>query len=565
MKYNFIVSKQTDYNKNIHNFIFISQQLKEFYCNIHASESIDELFYDKNGMIEHYDIILKKYKKYRDIVSVKLNEIHQVNYSKEFWYKVLSYYFFRLTSALWIRYNKYRCFNVANNLYKPLKEENFFYPEDTVESFLTLLSNDLYQDQIFSIYLNTFYSHNIFDYSIKKFNIQKQHNTTSNKALSSYFSSQKVIIINSYICESIRKRFNTLKIGYKYLPIVNTMTTSINQLKRNQLQFENGDFEDNFDKFFFNALKYLLPKSFIEDFVAIYDYYNIDLPSTKYILCEDWYSNDKLAIFLAIQAEQGKNIHSLSHANGQYIEKNWYKFIANISDNYITFGWKDDEIKNLISTGFWRYDDKSLNRKKKKGTVVLFLSYANTSSYDTDMGLFHMYNSEAQKSYRNTISIYERLLNVNTLSKITYKPYISNRGIVSYKFELRLKRKCQKLKKNIEFGYDNLKFINSAKLLICGTVSSAFAEGIYYNIPTIAFFNLKFVFIKDEYKKLFNELERVGILHTNPKSLARFTEQIIDNPEDWWFSKKVQLVRKQYISLNGASNSKFLEYVKSLI
>lgn len=564
MKYNFIVSKQTDYNENVQNFIFISQHLKEFYNNINFSECLDELFDNKNEMISHYNIILKKYNKYRDIISIKLNQIHQVSYSKEFWYKVLNYYLFRLISALWIRYNKYVHFDAQKHLYKPLKEENFFYPDDTVESFLTLLSNDLYQEQIFTLYLNTFYSENIFDYSMNKFNVNKQYSTTLKTPLNSYFSSQKVIIVNSYICTSVRKKFNVLNIGYKYLPMINS-TSSINQIKRNQLKFEDEDFEDSFDKFFLSALKYLLPKSFIEDFIPIYDYYNIDLNMTEYILCEDWYGNDKLAIFLAIQAERGKCIHSLSHANGQYIEKNWYKFVSNISDNYVTFGWKDDEIKNLISAGFWRYDDKYLNQRKIKGTEILFLSYANTSSYDTDTGLFHMYNSDAQKSYRNAISVYEKLLTARTLSKITYKPYISNRGVSSYKCELILKRKCKKLKKNIEFGYDNLSFINSAKLLICGTVSSAFAEGMYYNIPTIALFNKNFIFIKDEYKDLFNDLEKVGILHTNPKSLARFTEQIIDNPEKWWFSNKVQLVRKKYISLNGSSNNKFLDYLKSLI
>lgn len=564
MKYNFIVSKQTEYNDDLHNFVFLSQHLKEFYKNISFSESIDELFNNKNEMITHYNIILKKYHKYRNLISIKLNEIHQVNYSKGFWYKVLNYYLFRLISALWIRYNKYVHFDIVNNFYKPLKEENFFYPDDTVESFLTLLSNDLYQDQIFSIYLKIFYSHTIFDYSIKTFNVNKQYGTTEVRPLNFSFPFQKVIIVNSYVCASVRKKLNALNVGYKYLPMVNVKTTSVDLFKRNQLTFQKEDIDDNFDKFFLDAIKYLLPKSFIEDFTTIYDYYNINLDSAEYILCEDWYSNDKLAIFLAIQAEQGKQIHSLSHANGQYIEKNWYEFVSKLSDKYITFGWKDDEIKNLISTGFWRYDDKYISQKKIKGKKILFLSYANTSSYDTDTGLFHMYNSDAQKSYRNAISMYEKLLTPSTISKITYKPYISNRGVTSYKFELRLKRTCNKLKKNIEFGYDNLKFINSTKLLICGTISSAFAEGMYFNIPTIGFINKNFVFIKNEYKKLFNELERVGILHSNPKSLARFTEKIIDNPEKWWFSSRVQLIRKKYISLNGSSNKKFLEYIKSL-
>lgn len=60
--------------------------------------------------------------------------------------------------------------------------------------------------------------------------------------------------------------------------------------------------------------------------------------------------------------------------------------------------------------------------------------------------------------------------------------------------------------------------------------------------------------LEHDTRKFFNEFKEIGILHDNPISLSKMLKKISKDPGKWWFSNKIQLIRKKYVDEFGILN-----------
>ena len=91
--------------------------------------------------------------------------------------------------------------------------------------------------------------------------------------------------------------------------------------------------------------------------------------------------------------------------------------------------------------------------------------------------------------------------------------------------------------------------------LVCDNFNSTFTEALIYNIPTILFFDPQLYPLNGSFQKLFQRMNKAGIIHIDPLSAANHIEKIGDNPLAWWNSLEIIELRDEFLSLYGDSEN----------
>jgi putative transferase (TIGR04331 family) len=74
----------------------------------------------------------------------------------------------------------------------------------------------------------------------------------------------------------------------------------------------------------------------------------------------------------------------------------------------------------------------------------------------------------------------------------------------------------------------------SCRIYVSDHISTTWLEAFYCDVPTLLFFDLERYFIVDEVRRLFEELQAVGIFHLTAESAATFLNEKYENIEKWW-------------------------------
>ncbi len=88
------------------------------------------------------------------------------------------------------------------------------------------------------------------------------------------------------------------------------------------------------------------------------------------------------------------------------------------------------------------------------------------------------------------------------------------------------------------------KLISKSRIYISTYNATTYLESLYWNIPSIIFWDPKYWELKEEVKPYFESLKSVGIFHETPESAARHLIEIWDKIDIWWKSKEVQNARE---------------------
>jgi putative transferase (TIGR04331 family) len=269
---------------------------------------------------------------------------------------------------------------------------------------------------------------------------------------------------------------------------------------------------------------------------------------------------------LAIAKEKNVKHYSLEHGHTHYFKNNYALFSHPMVDKYISYGWKDSFISNLIPTGMWRLNPDKKYDGKTHESNVLFVCYGNVFLYDTDFLACHYINNSAQENYYNNIKTLMESISQNYAKQITYKEYPKFRGKDrGFNNEYNhIFKNCKILTNEQELGYGNLKFIDTCKLVIVGNIGTVFFETLYHGAPTIALYSKDHAFVEKQYIDLFQQLEEVGILQTCPYKMAKLIENVIDDPIVWWNSEKVIYARNNFIDKYSSPRDKFYNFLDEL-
>ena len=359
----------------------------------------------------------------------------------------------------------------------------------------------------------------------------------------------------------------TLNTGFNFNSV-------IQWYKRDGLSVINSSF-DKFDQFFFTSLKWCMPKEFVEDFEQIeshYEGYFKKFRNLRYIVSEIWTSDTYTSIALAIANKNGvKHICNEHNYLSHHFLGNNNRKIINLVDLFMTLGWEDKRIPNLVRSGsLFKWKEDKIFRKKIDILFIDGISLVKFPEFNAAYG--DSGPSNAQRFIEFNKKFFMSLSN-NTINKIIFRPYpIHNWSVslikpmmVSYDhISNDLNQYLQYCKRFDWKSKDAKLLIAKSKLVIVNYLSTAYLEAIIADVPTIFFWNKESYYLNDEYFDFYDSLISVGICQTDPIKGALFVEKVKDNPEEWWQSESVRQALNTFLSRNIGSPKLFIDYLLKL-
>ena len=533
--------------------------------------------YDFNAQwkdVEH------RYRKYIDILSLRLNMIHGTNYSMEFWSKAFSLGLLRLITTLHQSFITFeRNFNSTNCVCKILSK-NSFKTVNTFEEQRAFINASWHgQEQIFSLYINYFYPDLFEEFDYNKVNSKNEIDLAGkliglfkrilnaniflsifNKLLLSYNLVNRNSTVGLMGCYFSWRHIMSLllgslgKIASIQIPTL-PFTTEFNEASRKVLT-ETDHGMDRFDRFFFYSLKYLMPKIFIESFANIKrDHIRLLHlnPKLKYIISEAWLGASSINLFRAF-AYEIRGVKTLYNEHNCF----FHPFVgdivslkADLVDLYLTLGWKTDDKRFLQSASLFEFKTKISTSKKYR---ILYVSYPICASYTYYSSFYSNWERGAMKHISFVKSFFNSISN-DLKSEISYRGYPKDYNISLFRFD-----KESILKKHLE-GVEHLESMKfkgdsckqqmaSAHLVVIDSPSTSYLESLIMNIPTIFFFDPDSKFLSDKHSDFFDDLIVAGIAHTTPHSAAEHLTAVYQDPQKWWSSDHTQALKDGWLKRN---------------
>ena len=575
---NFIVSNSEIFWQKNTNECFISNPLLAFAFKKKFNSYFKKIKVGKHrrNLKKDANYVDLKYKMYLKIMSVRLNKIHNKDYSSYFWSKALSISFIRQINLV---YDSFKIFenyfdenkHIANvlcpNNYRIAKEY------DQIENFIS--ETPIGREQIFSIYMNLFHKKNInktIKLKIKsneKFNLKnfiilglikiKRFLLSPNKNLI------KVGFLGAYFSKSNKRSLialNNGKVNEMFITIPNAKKRiNYDPCIRNVIFRKDKNF-DKFDDFFFETQKYFFPLFFLESYISNENFLINNLKKYKNlqtIICENWISNSTSSLTLALSKEKF-NINHLNNEHnfishvfyGRYIE-----YLIALSDTFYNIGWNSKGYREQKSASLFKFSIKKNNKTKIE---ILFLAgpirYKRIYLSSIDVS--------SQENALNTVKFNSSFfmgLNNNILKKIYYKKYPVRYFIDKEKLYL---DQFKNIKKINQTTFNGLDLMAKSKLVIIDYISASYLECLISNIPMIVFLDQDSYKLKEKHKFFFKPLIDSGIFQINPFQASDLLNSIHSFPKTWWESEKVQRGRKIFLDENIGDPEIFINQITDL-
>ncbi len=521
---------------------------------------------DRDAWIKYGEFVDQKEAKYFNLLVNRLNKIHNIDLSYEYWQQVV---YIGLRAYITQIYEFYKQieerFEPKKDDFKIISNESFYTPFDLRDLEEYLAKSEFAQEQLFAIYINLFYANkNTNQVTLKNTYIYSEHSTVTLKHKIKrliynklqYFHPKVLLLGTHYSKENLWRLFKKSKFKIFFMnfrPYKVENLKEVDLKKRIKLcQFEE-DFDD-FDKFFFKTFERFCPNSLIENFNEIRKYYTKEAKRftyLNYVVSEAWIASNQMSFFIAELRSKGVKFISSEHKGLQhpFINSIAHNLIK-IPDEYYTQGWYDknyDYKFKLVPTGLLHSIYSKNNTIRFYNNKILYMTapvYAKKIHYNGNsffIGEDSKYYLQFQKDFFNT-------LKKHTLHETIYRgaSALKRDDFLLYDQHLILKNYIK------EMTIDNLKYtgidaMTNAKIVVIDYLGSGYLEALLNNVPTILFLYQN-CYLADSQKEIFNELIEVGIMQTDAKKAAVFLEEIENNPLKWWLRDDVQKAKDNFIN-----------------
>ena len=557
---NFIVSNLRNFwILNSDEFVFSTKFLEKDNLDFIKSNKLkystkaSHLRKSTNEFEEDADFADSKYNKYLKLLPSKLNDINNKNYSDNFWKKALSLGLIRTITLLHEHFKIYESnFDINAEKVNLLSQTNFFTPKDFEDQRILLNDNEFGNEQIFALYVDCFFPKNNF----KRILYHKLNDPLSFKngiiqillkvkrfIYTPFFINPTILILGSYFSKHsknklIKKSNNQVKEIFLY-----PKKSSMLQLDKRKQIFREKKYSDDFDKFFFYCLPFLMPKILIEDFNSYEKYFLNKLDSikkAKTIINENFGSNSINSLFLAFAKEcfQINHIYNEHNCFMHIYAGHFTKYVVDLSDNYYSIGWNMDHNKVIKSSTLFHFRIK----QNKAPSDILFIASPFYEKYNHYISIYRA-NENVLHSIDFIDSFFQKIPN-KLKQQIYYKGYRKSNLFKNREdYYIHYKDKFKVL--NPEVKAKGL--MKNAKLLIIDYAATSYLEGLISDIPTLVLFDTSGYSLKAEHESFFKPLIDSGIFQTSPTTAAELLEKIYFDPIKWWKSDKVTNGKEQFL------------------
>jgi putative transferase (TIGR04331 family) len=253
---------------------------------------------------------------------------------------------------------------------------------------------------------------------------------------------------------------------------------------------------------------------------------------------------DSTAFLVGLCRERGI-VHLHSQHGFQYMNKcnfNWIPLTC--ADKYLSSGWTSNEDNKIIPAGLSKEYSKSNFKRNNK------ILYVSGSAWLYPLMLYDILSSEGWITYRKKQIGFLSSLPEYIRKKIVYRHQDSE-----WKDKIPLNDIQQEA---MATGEPLIKSMQRYRITIIDHISTAWSESISLNNPCLIIADNELFPSEEDYKDVFNPLQKVGIVHTSFESARKKLLEVYSNCEKWWFSGDVQNVLKLFVENNLKSSVHFV-------
>jgi putative transferase (TIGR04331 family) len=215
-----------------------------------------------------------------------------------------------------------------------------------------------------------------------------------------------------------------------------------------------------------------------------------------------------------------------------------------IADRYLTWGWTEGGEAETLPVGITkkiRFRVASTSRVATDLLLVLCTVPRYTFRLDSDAGA-----SRTKKRISDCLQFGHSLLGTGPYRALLVRPHVVEYGW-GEKEHWRETHPTVRLDDGITPIWD---LVEGSRLVVYTYNSSGYLEFFAANVPTIIFWDISSMPVRNSAIPYFDDLRRVGIFHDTPESAAAHVNMIWNDVSAWWASADVRRVlarfKKQY-------------------
>ena len=534
---------------------------------------------NQNEKIKEHNNNVKLFKFYLKKLSIYLNKYHHRKFSKRYWELILTPWLWWFISSISFKWGLIN--SIKPNKYIFLKKE--IEPNEVIpvgiEDFMKMSTSNFWNHYMFSKIIEHSFSKKIEVRKITSYEkihekdiiYKKLYNKTFKERLSLFIQKllnflpqkKKYLIFSTYLTnfEEIRLNFlvNRSFLFYKALR-PNFLLNKLKNISERKISKQLHSKKTGLQNFLSKEILMNLPSSLLENFnntKKIVE--NIPFPRSpqKIFTCLGFNRSTLMDRYIAKNLENGTSLILAQHGGNYFQQKIHFdsEYEPKISNKYLT--WGNVKRKNTKSIGVI----KNINTNKKNSSNKIIFEVRARRGYTRlkiDSGFL-----EDKKYIENLCKFFTLIKD----GKINRKLFIK---LHSIKWLWNEKNLFQSYNPFLKFLDDKKRMIdemNSAKLIIHTFCGTGHLECFAVNIPTVILFSSDINFYNGDTKKYFKKFKKLGILHTNPKSLYKFLNKMDSNNkiENWWNNQKIQELLEKYRYDFGFLNKNKIKDLREII
>ena len=516
---------------------------------------------DRKMLYEDYQYLQKLYESLLVELSDKLNHIHSVKYSLNYWRILIGPwlgYFIQMLFDRWSMLDqsieKLECINCRIIERNPLSVT----PND-MDHFDRLVKEDDWNEAIYGQLLEKCFTKLIKIEKIQLKEKNKNKHFVIRQGWKIRLKSQLkkwVIGLSKLLPNEVEYFFISSCLPLKTELILQLrlgqfprfwrtqqLPDTRSDMRKRQWQLDGNKFNDNsFELIARQFIPLHMPRSYLEGYEQLMQ--TIDLlpwpKRLKVIFTSTSYEYDDLFKAWAAEKVETKTPLIIGQHGGHF-GMSPFSFgeshQINIATKWLSWGWSDSSKPQITPMGNLKSLGKSVSYDPNGGALMVEMTNSRYS--------YHLCALPISSQLLNYLAVQKKFLQAlpqKLREQVLLKLYPHDYGWDQFE---RWQEEMPEV--HLESGaQDIIKLIEKSRLYISTYNATTYLESLSWDIPTIIFWDPEYFELKTEVKPYFELLESVGIFHQSPESAAHQMIKVWDNIDVWWESVEVQKVRKQF-------------------
>lgn len=554
------------------------------WCRLYSQKSVWSKL-DHQVLPYHWDDLEKRYQdtlylhsvyeSFLENLSSRLNELHGLNYSIRYWRVLVGPW---LGQFIPIFYDAFLSIQTAvdsglvSKAWLSNTKSGQYLPDSTGTYSSWVKSNEGYRHYLYSWVLNEFSEVN---FEIQEILLASPPLETSRPVSVSNSIQREIKNLFGLFLKFCPESWSDLVVVNGFLPFWDTIKLRISlrkfplhlygEIPAQNLPMARGlrekltplPSENEFESLLGRIIAEQLPTVFVEGYKDMKKRSLATFPKHPRAILPgvQVYSDDGFKFWSAHQVESGVKLIGIQHGGGYGAGRaHWFEeHEKNIFDRFYTWGWSSDndpDVKPMPSPML-----SCLKKKMKPDPVggILWVGISTTPRY------FYVLASNLLSSQvLDYIKDQERF--AQTVSSEVHDLLLLRLHPVEFGWDE--EKRWADLDPSLKIYRGTKPIIhqlNKCRLCVQTYNGTSLLETFSANFPTISFWNHDHWQLRESTWPYFDELREVGIFHDTPESAAAMVNDIYEDINAWWMSKKVQEVRVRFCNEFARTNKTWLK------